>query len=168
MAEPSPSQIVLLVVGAHLTGQPLNHQLTDLGATFLREAHTAACYRFYALDTTPPKPGLVRVHHTDHGAASLEGEMWSLSTAAFGQLVDAVPSPLVIGRVRLRPNGTSRTAGGADTARGNNEVDEVDEGAWVAGFLCEPIALEGATDITAFGGWRAYLARGKRTGTMSA
>jgi len=123
--------ILLAVVGAHLTGQPLNHQLTDLGAQLVATTRTAACYRFYALDTVPPKPGLVRV---DGGAGtSIEAEVWALSPAAFGAFVDAVPAPLVIGRVRL------------------------EDGAEVAGFLCEPIAIATGVDITHLGGWRAYV-----------
>lgn len=126
--------IRLAVVGAHLSGQPLNHQLTDLGGALVETTRTAACYRFYALDTVPPKPGLVRVAAGQ--GASIEAEVWALDAAAFGTFVDAVPAPLVIGRVHL------------------------EDGADVAGFLCEPIAIGTAVEITALGGWRAYLARG--------
>ena len=128
--------IRLVVVGAHLSGQPLNHQLTDLGARLVATTRTASCYRFYALETLPPKPGLVRVAPDGGGAAAIEAEVWELTAEAFGAFVDAVPSPLVIGRVLL------------------------DDGSDVAGFLCEPIAVSsgfGATDITHLGGWRAYL-----------
>lgn len=68
MADAPTQPIELFVVGAHLAGQPLNHQLTDLGAAFVRPAHTETCYRLFALDTTPPKPGLLRVHHRNPGA----------------------------------------------------------------------------------------------------
>src|SRR5205085_12287864 len=113
-------------------GQPLNHQLTDAGGRLVASTHTAAHYRFFALATDPPKPGLVRV---DPGSgAAIEVEVWALGAAAFGSFVDAIPRPLVIGRVEL--------------------IDGSD----VAGFLCEPIAVAGALDITSFGGWRAYLA----------
>jgi allophanate hydrolase len=131
---------LLAVVGAHLLGQPLNHQLTDRGATLEQVTVTAPVYRLHALATDPPKPGLVRVAPPGRGRAgeppggAVEVEVWGLGAAAFADFVDHVPAPLCIGRVVLD--------GGTD----------------VAGFLCEPVALTGAPDITSFGGWRAYLA----------
>jgi allophanate hydrolase len=125
--------MLIAVAGAHLKGQPLNHQLTDRGAAFVRAARTAPCYRMYTLPTDPPKPGLVRVPVGD-GAAGIEVEVWTLTPIEFAAFVDHVPAPLVIGRVLL------------------------EDGSDVAGFLCEPIALDGARDITEFGGWRAYRA----------
>jgi allophanate hydrolase len=122
--------ILLAVVGAHLRGQPLNHQLTDRGATLVSSTRTAPVYRLYALDTDPPKPGLLRVEEGE--GASIEVEVWQLASDAFGSFVDAIPAPLGIGRVVL------------------------EDGTDVAGFLCEPFALAAATDITASGGWRAY------------
>ena len=122
--------VLLAVAGAHLSGQPLNHQLTSRGATLERSTTTASHYRLYALDTEPPKPGVVRV---TSGGAALEVEVWRLDAAAFGDFVAGLPQPMAIGRVEL--------------------VD----GSFVSGFLVEPIALEGAADITAFGSWRAYL-----------
>ena len=125
-------QVHLAVAGAHLSGQPLNHQLTDRGATLVATTTTAPDYRLFALATTPPKPGLVRVAAgTGH---AIEVEVWALLPAAFGAFVDAIPAPLGIGRVTL--------ADGTD----------------VAGFICEPYALEGAPDVSEHGGWRAYLA----------
>ena len=128
MATPGVS---LAVVGAHLSGQPLNHQLTDRDGRLVRTTTTAPAYRLHALATDPPKPGLVRV---DAGGAAIEVEVWALAPEAFAGFVDAIPAPLCIGRVLL--------ADGTD----------------VAGFLCEPVALTGAPDITGFGGWRRYLA----------
>ncbi|MDP3072201.1 MAG: allophanate hydrolase [Opitutaceae bacterium] len=128
---PSPANIRLAVVGAHLSGLPLNHQLTDRHARLVWSGTTAPAYRLYALpNTTPPKPGLVRV--ADTGAA-IAVEVWELSIAAFGSFVAAVPPPLCIGSLALANGDT------------------------VKGFLCEPAALDGATDITAHGGWRTYL-----------
>ena len=124
----------IVVVGAHLQGQPLNHQLTDRAAQLVRLTHTASCYRLFALATDPPKPGLVRVGADDTQGAAVEVEEWELDAASFGDFVAQVPAPMCIGRVRL--------ADGSD----------------VAGFLCEPLALEGAVEITQFGGWRAYRA----------
>jgi allophanate hydrolase len=125
--------VELAVVGAHLRGQPLEHQLTGLGATFCRTARTAPSYRLYALpDTAPAKPGLVRVEPGCGGA--IEVETWRLDPDAFGRFVAAVPAPLCIGTV------------------------ELDDGSTPKGFLCEPLAVTHATDITAFGGWRPWLA----------
>jgi allophanate hydrolase len=121
----------LLVVGAHLSGQPLNHQLVASGGSLVRAARTAAAYRLFALDTVPAKPGLVRV---PTGGASIAGEVWRLPAAGLGAVVAALPAPMAIGSVEL-----------ADGSR-------------VAGFLVEPLAVEGAADITALGGWRAHLA----------
>jgi allophanate hydrolase len=124
---------LLAVVGAHLTGQPLNHQLTDRDASLARTTTTSSCYRLYALDTEPPKPGLVRVGEGEAGAGAVEVEVWELDDAAFGSFVAAVPPPLCIGTVLLA------------------------DGSSVMGFLCETVALDGAPDITASGGWRAHL-----------
>ncbi len=122
----------LAVVGAHLAGLPLNHQLTERGATLIARTRTAGTYRFYALPgTTPPKPGLVRDPAATGGG--IEVEVWELSATAFGSFVVEVPPPLSIGTIVLA------------------------DGSAVKGFLCEPAALVGAEDITGFGGWRAYL-----------
>ncbi|MDQ1520435.1 MAG: allophanate hydrolase [Actinomycetota bacterium] len=130
----SPSRSPIAVVGAHLRGQPLNHQLVDLGATFVAATTTSRRYRLYDLATTPPKPGLVR---DPHRGQAIEVEVWSLEDDAFGRFVRHVRTPLAIGSVELA------------------------DGAWVPGFVCEPYACSSAREITAFGGWRAYLADGK-------
>lgn len=123
----------LVVVGAHLSGLALNHQLTDRRATLVMSARTAADYRLFALaGTVPPKPGLLRVEPGT--GAEIEVEVWTLGFSEFGSFVDDVPAPLCIGTVVL-----------ADGSSHN-------------GFLCEPVGLGDAVDITGFGGWRAYLA----------
>jgi len=125
-------EIELAVVGAHLAGQPLNGQLTALNARLLRTTRTTDSYRLYALaGTVPPKPGLVR--GAQGTGAEIEVEVWALSAAAFGSFVAAIPPPLGIGTLQLA------------------------DGSSVKGFICEPAALEGAKDITSFGGWRAFL-----------
>lgn len=124
--------IELFVAGAHLSGMPLNHQLTERGARLVGEARTAPRYRLYALATEPPKPGVVRVAED---GASLPGEIWALSPAALGTFLAAIPQPMALGEV------------------------ELDDGRTVVGFLCEPLALDGAEDITAYGGWRAFRAQ---------
>jgi allophanate hydrolase len=92
---------------------------------------TAADYELYALDTDPPKPGLVR---RDGGGAAIEGELWALASAALGSLVAELPSPMTLGPVVL------------------------EDGRTVVGFGCEPAAINCARDITEYGSWPAYLA----------
>jgi allophanate hydrolase len=120
----------LAVVGAHLTGQPLNPQLLALGAHLDRTTTTAPVYRLHALRTTPPKPGLVYV---GEGGAEIETEIWHLPATGLGRLLAALPRPMTLGTVEL-----------ADGTR-------------APGFLCEPSALQNAEDITHHRSWRAYL-----------
>lgn len=134
---PAPSgsadTLSLVVVGAHLSGLPLNHQLVELGATLLHRTQTAADYRLYALPgTQPPKPGLI--HDPGFAGPGLAVEVWTLDPAAFGRFVEAIPAPLGIGKIVL-----------ADGSR-------------VSGFLCEAHAVAGATEVTHHGGWRAFVA----------
>ncbi|WP_213977917.1 allophanate hydrolase [Serratia marcescens] len=128
---PSSGHVRLAVVGAHLSGMPLNVQLTQRDAVRVEQTVTAPCYRLYALaDTEPPKPGLARVAQ----GAAIRLELWDIPLARFGEFVAEIPAPLGIGTLLL-----------ADGRR-------------VKGFICEAWALEDATDITEFGGWRDYLA----------
>ena len=133
---PADGEVAVAVVGAHLSGLPLNGELRALGGRLLATAATDPDYRLYALsDTTPPKPGLLRV---DSGkGAGIEVEVWGLPVGAFGRFADAVPPPLSIGTVVLA------------------------DGRAVKGFLVEAAATASARDISSFGGWRAYLAREK-------
>jgi allophanate hydrolase len=124
-------EIPIAVVGAHLSGMALNHELTSLGARLLETAETAPDYQLYALSTTPPKPGMLRI--APGTGVSLALELWALSAAAFGTFVAAVPPPLSIGTVNLS------------------------DGRSVKGFIVEPAALDGARDISSFGGWRAFM-----------
>lgn len=130
---PAPaSSVRLAVVGAHLTGMPLNHQLTSRDARFVECCRTASSYQLYALaDTTPPKPGLMKAMAS---GAPIEVELWDVPLDRFGSFVAEIPAPLGIGSLQL------------------------EDGRVVKGFICEPIGLQGARDITSFGGWRAYLA----------
>jgi allophanate hydrolase len=129
-----PGTVELLVVGAHLRGQPLQGQLTDLGARFGREVTTSDAYRLVALVTTPRKPGLVRVG--PGRGASIAGEVWRLSPGALGRFLAALPAPMTLGAVELA------------------------DGSWVTGFGCTAEAASGGVDVTATGGWRAALAAG--------
>lgn len=122
-------QIRVAVVGAHLSGLPLNKQLTARGARLIGETRTAPHYKFYAL-ADGKRPGLIRVAT---GGASIACEIWELPASSFGSFVIGIPAPLGIGSVQLEDGGN------------------------VAGFICEGIGIEGAKDITEFGGWKAYL-----------
>lgn len=136
VAEPEDGMISIMVVGAHLTGMPLNHELTGPGGKLVKRCRTAGDYRLFVLpNTTPPKPGLIR----EPGLAGkgLEVEVWKLPPAAFGNFVANIPAPLGIGKVTL------------------------DDGSEVSGFLCEPYAVEGAMEVTELGGWMAYIASRK-------
>jgi len=124
--------IQVAVCGAHMSGLPLNKELSERGARLVRACRTAAGYRLFALPGGPPeRPGLLR---GDSGAA-IEVEVWEIPVAAFGSFVGGIPAPLGIGSI------------------------ELEDGSRVKGFLCEAHATKGARDITEFGGWRKYLAR---------
>ncbi len=130
----SGAEIELAVVGAHLSGLPLNRELVARGARFLRAVATKPDYRLFALPGGPPaRPGLLRVE-SGRGHA-IETEVWALAPAAFGAFVDGVPAPLAIGTVRL--------ADGTDPK----------------GFVVESAATSGAADISSYGGWRAFNRR---------
>jgi allophanate hydrolase len=128
---PDEAVVRVAVVGAHLSGQPLNPQLTERGAALVRTCRTAPLYRLYALPgTEPPKPGLVR----EPSGAAVEVEVWEMPLAHYGSFVAGIPAPLGIGTL------------------------ELEDGSRVQGFVCEGFAARGARDISDFGGWRAYLA----------
>jgi allophanate hydrolase len=125
-------EIALAVVGAHLSGMPLNRELTACGARLLEESATANDYRLFLLPGAPAKPGLLRV---DGGGAAIAVELWALPADGFGRVVANVPPPLAIGTLTLA------------------------DGRTVKGFLVEAAATAGARDISAFGGWRAFTAQ---------
>jgi allophanate hydrolase len=126
--------IAVAVVGAHLSGMPLNHELRSHAAQFVEATATAADYRLYALPgTTPPKPGLLRVGGGEGGAIAVE--VWAMPAEPFGRFTAAIPPPLSIGSIKLA------------------------DGRWVKGFLVEAEAVNGARDISSFGGWRAFVAK---------
>lgn len=127
----SKNSVKLAVVGAHLSGMPLNFQLTTRHATLLEKTKTVAHYQLYALkNTSPPKPGLAWNNQIGH---AIEVEVWDVPLALFGQIVAEVPAPLGIGNVQLA------------------------DGSWVKGFICEGYALKYAKNISHFGGWRDYI-----------
>lgn len=128
----SEHHVRVAVVGAHLHGMPLNFQLTQRDAVFVEATETAARYRLFALaNTQPPKPGIER----DTDGAAIQVELWDIPLARFGEFVAEIPAPLGIGSL------------------------ELGDGRWVKGFICEPAALNDATDITEFKGWRHWVGR---------
>jgi allophanate hydrolase len=125
--------VKVAVVGAHLSGMPLNAQLIERGATLAGVAETAPDYRFFALPgTVPPKPGLLRVEPGTGARIALE--VWDMPAEHYGSFVALIPAPLGIGTLKLT------------------------DGSGVQGFVCEALATAGAQDISHFGGWRAYIA----------
>jgi allophanate hydrolase len=128
----APGCVLVAVAGAHLSGQPLNHQLTERGARLVRTCRTSAEYRLYALQTTPAKPGLAR--EPGFSGAGIEVEVWAVPENTFGGFVAAIPAPLGIGTLTL------------------------EDGSSVKGFICEQAGLSSAEEISRFGGWRNYLA----------
>ncbi|KQW35289.1 allophanate hydrolase [Rhizobacter sp. Root404] len=130
----SAPTLPIAVVGAHLSGLPLNGQLTERGATLRDTTFTAPHYRLFALPgTVPPKPGLLRVAE---GGAAIAVEVWDMPVAAVGSFLALIPPPLGLGSLGLA------------------------DGRQVHGFVCEAHALAAARDVTAFGGWRAFVAAG--------
>ena len=126
-------EVLLVVCGAHMRGMPLNWQLTERGGNFLKEMKTAPCYRMYVVpagDGLPERPALVRVAE----GVEIACEVWTLPTEAFGDFVSNIPAPLGMGKVLM------------------------EEGVVHSGFIAEAIAMEGARDISQFGGWRGYVA----------
>lgn len=136
LAAPGADMLPIAVVGAHLSGMPLNGQLTERGATLLRATTTSPAYRLHALPgTVPPKPGLQRVAEgKDEVGAAIALEIWAVPLAQVGSFLALIPPPLGLGSVELA------------------------DGTWVKGFICEGHALAGAQDVTSHGGWRAYVA----------
>jgi allophanate hydrolase len=133
----SGDEIAIAVVGAHLSGMALNGELKSLGGRLLEATRTAPDYKLYALSATPPKPGMLRIEAGT--GSSIELEIWALPAAAFGKFVAAIPPPLSIGTVRLA------------------------DGRGVKGFIVEPADIRGARDISAFNGWRAFMAEAAAT-----
>jgi allophanate hydrolase len=127
-------EIGMVVCGAHMSGLPLNSELTSRGARMLRKTKTAEKYGFYALAGGPPKrPGMVAM--TDGGGGAIEVEVWALPKSEVGGFLAGIPSPLCLGSVELA------------------------DGSFEKGFLCESAGLTGATEITSLGSWRTFIQR---------
>jgi allophanate hydrolase len=126
-------QMDIAVCGAHLSGFPLNHQLTARGGYLIESTNTSPDYRFYALAGGPPyRPGLIRVADNTEQGASIAVEVWRLPESTVGSFLAGIGQPLGLGKVELA------------------------DGRWVTSFICEGYAIETAEEITQFGGWKAY------------
>lgn len=131
-AEIGDDMMLLVACGAHMSGLPLNHQLTERGAQLIRTTRSAPKYRFYALEAfEPPRPGMIR---TEADGVAIDVEVWAIPQAHFGSFMAGIPAPLGIGTV------------------------ELEDGSLVKGFICEGYAAQGALDISDLGSWRGYLA----------
>jgi len=126
-------QVRVVVCGAHLDGLALNWQLRQRGATLLEATRSSPHYRLYALAGGPlRRPGMVRV---GEGGVAIAVEVWQMPCANLGAFLSEIPAPLGLGKV------------------------ELEDGRWETGFICDGHGLEGAEDISAWGGWRAWLGR---------
>ncbi len=132
----NPEFTKVVVCGAHLRGQPLNWQLIERDAHFVRATKSSAFYRLYAL-SDGKRPGMIR---DETNGLAIDVEVWNVPTTHFGSFVSAIPAPLGIGKVELADN------------------------SWESGFICDSYGLSGAKDISEFGGWVPYLEHSK-TGT---
>ncbi|MGO4108577.1 allophanate hydrolase [Paenibacillus sp. YAF4_2] len=126
-AAPEQAMVSVAVCGLHMRGFPLEKQMLEHSAHFVREASTAAKYQMVRLPTVPAKPGLIK---KGRGGHSIQLEVWEMPKAAFGAFTALIPSPLGIGKV------------------------ELEDGTEIPGFICEGYAEHTAEDITASGGWR--------------
>ncbi|WP_417792386.1 allophanate hydrolase [Stutzerimonas xanthomarina] len=137
ISSPAPATLArndharVVVCGAHLDGLPLNWQLKQRGGVLIEATQSSPDYKLYALAGGPPfRPGMVRV---DRGGVAIEVEVWEIPSSELDSFLTGIPSPLGLGKVQLT------------------------DGRWETGFICEPYGLDGAQDISEFGGWRAYM-----------
>ncbi len=130
---PAPAGTLdIAVCGAHLSGLPLNYQLIERGAWLIAATRSTPEYRLYALPGGPPeRPGMVR---TSSGGTAIDIEVWRMPEEHAASFLRGIRAPLGLGHVRVA------------------------DGSEACGFICEGIGIEGARDISAFGGWRAWLA----------
>lgn len=131
---PIPDSINVVVCGAHLTGQPLNWQLTERGGKLVEATTSSPHYQLYALPDGK-RPAMVR---DETNGVAIEIEVWSLPKETCGSFINGIPAPLGIGKVELA------------------------DGTWLSGFICDSYGLEGAKNISEFGGWREWLAHKRK------
>ena len=132
----------VVVCGAHMEGLPLNWQLLKRGGRLLERTASAPCYRLFEIEGAMARPGMTRV--SDGNGSSIEVEVWELPSTELGSFLTAIPAPLGLGKVELA------------------------DGRWETGFICDTFGLEGAREITSFGGWRRWIANSAPVATSSA
>jgi hypothetical protein len=126
--------VLLAVNGTLMRGLKLNHNMVAAKATFVRETKTEPAYRLWTINDE--HPAMLRV--TDGTGVKVAVEVWSVPTVGLAGILLNEPPGLCIGKVRL------------------------EDGSIVLGVLGEPALVEGHREITAYGGWRGYLARDSR------
>ena len=123
---------LLAVNGTLMRGLELNPNMIAAGATFVREDETEACYRIWSIGDR--HPAMQRVSPAAGGGTRVALELWDVPLAGLASILQNEPPGLSIGKVLLK------------------------DGSVVLGVLGEPFLCEGQREITAFGGWRAYMA----------
>ncbi|CAF0739906.1 unnamed protein product [Didymodactylos carnosus] len=129
----TPTTTLVVVCGLHMRGLPLEKQMLEYKAKFIREDETAPYYKLYKLATTPAKPGLVRTIEDNNEGSSIKVEVWEMPLSSFGAFTAQIPSPLGIGKIILK------------------------DGSQAPGFVCESYAIHNAVDITPLRSWRTFL-----------
>jgi gamma-glutamylcyclotransferase (GGCT)/AIG2-like uncharacterized protein YtfP len=122
-------KVDLAVNGTLMRGLELNPNLLNAGATFVAETTTEAAYRLWSINDR--HPAMMRVAE---GGAAIAVEVWSVPAEGLAAILISEPAGLCIGKVKLA------------------------DGRVVLGVLGEPALCEGRREITAHGGWRAYIA----------
>ena len=125
--------VALVVAGAHLRGEALEHQVVDAGGRWCGTTRTAPRYALHLVAEDPPRPGLIR---TDGPGASIEVDVWALPPAGWARFVAAGVPGLAVGRV------------------------EMADGSVLPGFVAAAADATGRPDLTPHGGWRAWRAAG--------
>lgn len=125
------NEILIGVCGAHMSGLPLNWQLTELNATLIKKTQTKKGYRLFVLENKDPiRPGMI---YDSSSSSQIELEVWSMRVENFGKFMKQIASPLGIGSVFL------------------------DDDTYVYGFLCEADFLKDAKEISELKSWRNFL-----------
>lgn len=125
------SDVLLAVNGTLMRGLKLNPNMAAAKATFVRETKTEPAYRLWTINDE--HPAMLRV--TDGTGVKVAVEVWSVPAPGLAGILLNEPPGLCIGKVRL------------------------EDGSIVLGVLGEPALVEGHPEITAYGGWRSYLAK---------
>ena len=123
------NKIPLAVNGTLMRGLELNANMVRAGATFVREDATDACYRVWSIDDR--HPAMMR---TPGEGASVAVEIWDVPAEGLASILLGEPPGLAIGKVVLR------------------------DGSIILGVVGEPFLCENRQEITAYGGWRGFIA----------